>query len=244
MPPPAAHRERHPRTPSASPVGSPVPPCSASATAWSVNVSLVIGFGWQPGSIPTIVRITGIAGAIAGGCGPGGRRVDQHHRAQRAGPARGCRRAATATRRSASLSRMRQINVLGTELQPCSFEPLTGFYRTGCCENRGDDPGLHVVCCVLTDEFLEFSRLRRQRPQHADAAYGFPGLVGIVVVPVRRPLAEAFEAGARPGPPGGDARVGAGVLLAGRSPRPRRLNRSGLRRRGTSRPPPVRSCRP
>jgi uncharacterized protein (DUF2237 family) len=71
---------------------------------------------------------------------------------------------------------MNQINVLGTELQPCSFDPMTGYYRTGCCENRGDDPGLHVVCIVATDEFLAFSAsvgndLATPMPQ-----YGFPGL--------------------------------------------------------------------
>lgn len=69
-----------------------------------------------------------------------------------------------------------QRNVLGGELEPCSFEPLTGYYRTGCCENRGDDPGLHVVCIEATDEFLEYSRsvgndLSTPMPQ-----YGFAGL--------------------------------------------------------------------
>ncbi len=71
---------------------------------------------------------------------------------------------------------MAQINVLGDELQSCSRDPLTGYYRTGCCENHGDDPGLHVVCVVLTDEFLEFSKaagndLSTPMPQH-----GFAGL--------------------------------------------------------------------
>jgi len=51
-----------------------------------------------------------------------------------------------------------QRNVLGTELQPCSYDPMTGYYRTGCCENRGDDPGMHTVCCRLTDDFLEYSK--------------------------------------------------------------------------------------
>ena len=46
-----------------------------------------------------------------------------------------------------------QRNVLGTELVPCSFDPMTGYYRTGCCESRGDDPGVHVVCAIMTDEF-------------------------------------------------------------------------------------------
>jgi uncharacterized protein (DUF2237 family) len=71
---------------------------------------------------------------------------------------------------------MNQINVLGTELQSCSFDPLTGYYRTGCCENRGDDPGLHVVCVIATDDFLTFSAsvgndLSTPMPQ-----YGFAGL--------------------------------------------------------------------
>jgi uncharacterized protein (DUF2237 family) len=52
---------------------------------------------------------------------------------------------------------MQQINVLGTELIPCSYDPITGFYRTGCCENRGDDPGMHTVCCRITANFLAFS---------------------------------------------------------------------------------------
>lgn len=71
---------------------------------------------------------------------------------------------------------MQQINVLGTELMPCSYDPITGYFRTGCCENRGDDPGMHVVCCRVTDDFLEFSKakgndLSTPMPQH-----GFAGL--------------------------------------------------------------------
>ena len=72
---------------------------------------------------------------------------------------------------------MKQINVLGTELEPCSNEPLTGFYRTGCCENHGDDPGLHVVCCVLTDEFLAYSQRAGNDLSTPMPQYGFPGLV-------------------------------------------------------------------
>lgn len=68
-------------------------------------------------------------------------------------------------------------NVLGTELVPCSFDPLTGFYRDGCCNSGGEDVGLHAVCAVMTAEFLEFSRsvgndLSTPMPQ-----YGFAGLV-------------------------------------------------------------------
>ena len=49
-------------------------------------------------------------------------------------------------------------NVLGEDLEPCSFDPLTGFYRDGCCNTGADDLGAHVVCAKVTAEFLEFSR--------------------------------------------------------------------------------------
>jgi uncharacterized protein (DUF2237 family) len=48
-------------------------------------------------------------------------------------------------------------NVLGTELQPCSLDPLTGFYRNGCCDTGPEDVGIHTVCAVMTEEFLDFS---------------------------------------------------------------------------------------
>ena len=51
-----------------------------------------------------------------------------------------------------------QRNVLGTDLVACSMEPLTGWYRTGCCETDADDLGVHAVCAQVTDEFLEFSK--------------------------------------------------------------------------------------
>lgn len=68
------------------------------------------------------------------------------------------------------------MNVLGGELQPCSLDPLTGYYRTGCCENRGDDPGLHVVCVRVTDEFLAFSRAAGNDLSTPLPAHGFAGL--------------------------------------------------------------------
>ena len=48
-------------------------------------------------------------------------------------------------------------NVLGEELIPCSMDPVTGFFRNGCCETSAEDLGLHTVCAVMTAEFLEFS---------------------------------------------------------------------------------------
>ena len=71
---------------------------------------------------------------------------------------------------------MRQLNVLGTELQPCSLDPMTGYYRTGCCENHGDDPGLHVVCCRVTGDFLEFEKRAGNDLSTPMPQYGFAGL--------------------------------------------------------------------
>ncbi|MCY4151751.1 MAG: DUF2237 domain-containing protein [Aestuariivita sp.] len=68
------------------------------------------------------------------------------------------------------------INVLGTALQPCSQDPLTGFFRDGCCNTCEADTGSHTVCAIMTDEFLAFSKyvgndLSTPRPE-----YHFPGL--------------------------------------------------------------------
>jgi uncharacterized protein (DUF2237 family) len=68
-------------------------------------------------------------------------------------------------------------NVVGGELQPCSLDPLTGFYRDGTCRTGAGDIGVHAVCAVMTDEFLEFSAsvgndLSTPRPE-----WGFSGLV-------------------------------------------------------------------
>ena len=48
-------------------------------------------------------------------------------------------------------------NVLGTELQACCMDPLTGFYRTGSCETGPEDRGIHVVCAIMTADFLNYS---------------------------------------------------------------------------------------
>ena len=66
-------------------------------------------------------------------------------------------------------------NVLGTELLPCSYDPLTGFYRDGCCNTDAQDAGTHVVCARMTREFLDFSLaqgndLITPRPEYRFAA--------------------------------------------------------------------------
>jgi uncharacterized protein (DUF2237 family) len=67
-------------------------------------------------------------------------------------------------------------NVLGGELQPCSTDPMTGFYRDGCCRTGPDDYGLHLVCTEVTDEFLAFSKDRGNDLSTPNPMYRFPGL--------------------------------------------------------------------
>ena len=67
-------------------------------------------------------------------------------------------------------------NVFGEPLITCSMEPLTGFYRNGCCETGEEDAGTHTVCAVVTEEFLAFSRERGNDLITPIPAYRFPGL--------------------------------------------------------------------
>jgi len=68
-------------------------------------------------------------------------------------------------------------NVLGTTLQVCSLDPLTGFTRTGCCETGMDDSGSHTVCAQMTDEFLAFSFAQGNDLTTPLPEYGFAGLI-------------------------------------------------------------------
>ena len=67
-------------------------------------------------------------------------------------------------------------NVLGGPLAVCSLEPMTGFYRNGCCATGPDDHGRHVVCAVMTAEFLAFSKERGNDLSTPLPRYQFPGL--------------------------------------------------------------------
>jgi uncharacterized protein (DUF2237 family) len=69
-----------------------------------------------------------------------------------------------------------QRNVLGGPLANCSTRPLTGFFRTGCCETSSDDPGGHTVCAQLTAEFLAFTKEMGNDLSTPMPAFGFPGL--------------------------------------------------------------------
>jgi uncharacterized protein (DUF2237 family) len=72
---------------------------------------------------------------------------------------------------------MTERNVLGDELEPCGTDPMTGFYRDGCCATGPEDAGSHTICAVVTAEFLEHQRSIGNDLSTPMAAYGFPGLV-------------------------------------------------------------------
>jgi uncharacterized protein (DUF2237 family) len=69
------------------------------------------------------------------------------------------------------------LNVLGQPLVPCSFEPLTGFLRDGCCKTNEQDLGSHLVCAIVTSEFLQFSLRKGNDLITPRPEYRFPGLV-------------------------------------------------------------------
>ncbi|CAN5811016.1 DUF2237 domain-containing protein [soil metagenome] len=68
------------------------------------------------------------------------------------------------------------FNVLGTTLVPCSYDPLTGYYRDGCCNTADDDAGSHVVCVKVTAEFLAYSQRRGNDLSTARPEHRFRGL--------------------------------------------------------------------
>ena len=68
------------------------------------------------------------------------------------------------------------LNVFGKPLVPCGLDPLTGFYRDGCCNTGYDDPGMHVVCVRVTREFLAFSKQCGNDLSTPVPEYGFAGL--------------------------------------------------------------------
>ena len=69
-----------------------------------------------------------------------------------------------------------QRNVFGEPIETCSDRPLTGFYRTGCCETGPDDHGVHTVCVLMTAEFLAFSRMRGNDLSTPIPEFDFSGL--------------------------------------------------------------------
>jgi uncharacterized protein len=91
-----------------------------------------------------------------------------------------------------------ETNVFGTELQPCGTDPLTGFYRDGCCSS-GPAQARHLVCAVLTTEFLDHQRSVGNDLITPVPEYGFPGLQpGDRWCVVAERWAQAYEAGVAP----------------------------------------------
>ena len=72
---------------------------------------------------------------------------------------------------------MIERNVLGDELEPCGADPLTGFFRDGCCSTGPEDRGSHTICAVVTDEFLSHQREIGNDLSTPVPQYQFPGLV-------------------------------------------------------------------
>lgn len=90
-------------------------------------------------------------------------------------------------------------NVLGEPLEPCSADPLTGFFRDGCCNTGPQDRGSHTVCAIMTEAFLIFSQARGNDLSTPVPDYGFPGLKPGQRWCLCAPRwQEAFEAGAAP----------------------------------------------
>lgn len=67
-------------------------------------------------------------------------------------------------------------NVLGGEIETCGTDPLTGFYRDGCCHTGPEDIGSHTICAVVSAEFLEFQQSIGNDLSTPARAFGFPGL--------------------------------------------------------------------
>jgi len=68
------------------------------------------------------------------------------------------------------------LNVFGEVLLPCSEEPITGFFRDGCCNTNDDDIGSHTVCIAVSTPFLEYSRFKGNDLSTPIPEFGFPGL--------------------------------------------------------------------
>ena len=91
------------------------------------------------------------------------------------------------------------INVLGEKLEPCSADPVTGFFRNGCCDTAAADRGSHTVCVVLTAEFLAFSKSCGNDLSTPHPEFGFDGLApGDQWCLCAARFAEAYKAGMAP----------------------------------------------
>lgn len=91
-------------------------------------------------------------------------------------------------------------NIYGEPLESCCTDPMTGFYRDGFCNTSAQDVGTHVVCAIVTEEFLEFTKGRGNDLSTPRLEWGFPGLKagdGWCLCALR--WKEAYAAGVAPG---------------------------------------------
>lgn len=70
----------------------------------------------------------------------------------------------------------KDLNVFGKEIEPCCYDPLTGYTRDGHCRTLAQDTGTHIICAVMTKEFLDFTRSRGNDLTTPRPAWEFPGL--------------------------------------------------------------------
>jgi hypothetical protein len=92
-----------------------------------------------------------------------------------------------------------QLNIFSEEIEDCSCDPMTGFFRNGCCETSDHDAGSHTVCALMNKEFLEFSSSRGNDLINPVPAFNFPGLnPGDRWCLCANRWVEAYEAGVAP----------------------------------------------
>ena len=92
-----------------------------------------------------------------------------------------------------------QLNIFNEPLEACSFDPVTGFFRSGCCETSEQDTGSHTVCAIMTEEFLKFSKSKGNDLSTPVPAFDFLGLnSGDRWCLCAARWLEAYEAGSAP----------------------------------------------
>ena len=92
-----------------------------------------------------------------------------------------------------------QLNIYNEPLEACSFDPVTGFFRSGCCETSEQDTGSHTVCAIMTEKFLKFSKSKGNDLSTPVPAFDFPGLnSGDRWCLCAARWLEAYEAGSAP----------------------------------------------
>lgn len=97
------------------------------------------------------------------------------------------------------MEKLESKNIFGEDLISCSTSPITGFYRNGCCDTGSEDLGVHTICVILTNEFLEFSKNQGNDLSTPMPQFGFSGLkAGDRWCLCAERWKEAFHAGAAP----------------------------------------------